>query len=245
MFERVGDHRKIWAVIPAAGVGKRMGGSIPKQYLSIQQQSIIELTLNKLLSLSCIEGVVVAISSSDTLWPSIARRYAHRVHTVEGGRERCDSVLNALAYLNNKALVNPSANPQHFEDTWVMVHDAVRPCVHVKNIEALILQTHEQRCGGILAKPVADTLKRVSQGEIETTVDRTALWCAHTPQLFPLAQLHQALEACSEKGLAVTDEASSIEQLGGRVVIVQDRADNIKITHPDDLRLASLILQAE
>jgi 2-C-methyl-D-erythritol 4-phosphate cytidylyltransferase len=223
-----------WAVIPAAGVGKRMGGERPKQYLDLLGKTIIEHTLNRLLNHDAISGVVLAISSTDEYWPEIAERYqGANVHVASGGAERCHSVLNALSKLSQFAK----------DDDWVLVHDAARPCLSEKDLSKLIDTLCTDEVGGILGVPVSDTLKRVNgEGGIETTVDRSNIWRALTPQMFRLAILKNALEGALNSGVLVTDEASAIEWLNLNPKMVEGSPENIKITLPQDLWLAECYL---
>ncbi|WNO10350.1 2-C-methyl-D-erythritol 4-phosphate cytidylyltransferase [Teredinibacter sp. KSP-S5-2] len=230
----------IWAVVPAAGVGKRMASDVPKQYLTLAGHTVLDTTLQKLFGLDAVSNIVVAVSDEDEYWPDSQFASHPDIYRVSGGKERSDSVLSALRYIAN-----------HVEDmssTWVLVHDAARPCFSPVKVNELIATCTMNNMGGILAAPVADTVKRAPETgdkiiEIEKTEDRDQLWLAHTPQFFPLGALHSALEACLQQGLPVTDEASAIEAVGGRSLIVADRRDNIKITVPEDLYWAQHILK--
>lgn len=212
-----------------------MGAEIPKQYLPLAGRTVLEVTLEKLLDMDQLEGVVVAIGATDIHWQKTSLVNHPKVFICLGGRERSDSVLNALKFVADYAT--------DVRDTWVMVHDAARPCVSVEKIETLMDLCLTENCGAILAAPVADTLKRVTHGnQVIATEDRSKLWQAHTPQMFRLDKLQAALEFCTERRLPVTDEASAVEQVGGRVLIASDRRDNIKVTMPEDLAWAEFIL---
>lgn len=229
----------VWVIIPAAGRGARMGSDIPKQYLPLAGKTLLQVTLDKMLTLPSLAGVVLALGPDDQHWRQTAMPAS--VHRVTGGAERADTVLNALNYLEEQGV-----NPQH----WVLVHDAARPCVQPAAIARLRLAVEQARlegraAGGILAKPVADTLKLTNASVIRSTVDRSQLWQAHTPQMFRLGHLQRALRVASQQSLAMTDEASAIEQQGGQVIVVEDRRDNIKVTHPEDLPLAEMILRLQ
>lgn len=221
---------KFWAVVPAAGVGKRMGADSPKQYLPLLGQTILERTLDRLLSHPLISGVIVAISKDDEYWPEIAPRYQDKnLHVAPGGEERCHSVLNGLQYLQSLAS----------DKDWVLVHDAARPCLSEADINKLIDSLCNDNVGGILGIPVADTIKRVGANNyIEATVDRCGLWRALTPQMFRLVQLYDALSSALKEGVLVTDEASAIEWAGMMPRMVEGSPENIKITLPQDLWLA-------
>ncbi len=228
----------LWAVVPAAGTGSRMDAETPKQYLPLAGSTVLELTLQKLLRLKQLAGVVVAINAADVYWQKTALVNHPKVFICPGGDERSASVLNALKFVSEYRAEQSSP--------WVLVHDAVRPCVCLEKVEALIELCFSQNTGGILAAPVLDTLKQVNQRSIVTrTLDRSSLWQAHTPQVFPLATLRSALEFCIEKQHAVTDEASAIERAGGRVMILSDRRDNIKVTLPEDILMAEFILKQQ
>ena len=219
---------KIWGVLPAAGIGRRMGAAIPKQYLTVHGQTIIEYSLQCLLSHPRIQKVVVVVAAHDTHWPSIEIKVPQdRVLVVQGGAERCHSVYAGLLAL--AAIAQP--------EDWVLVHDAVRPCVKLKDINRLISGVENHPSGGLLALPVRDTLKVTdAQGKVTGTLDRTWIWQAQTPQMFRLGELTVALQQAIHSGHPVTDEASAIEFSGGLPVVIPGHIDNIKVTHPDDLR---------
>lgn len=227
----------LWAVVPAAGIGQRMQSDIPKQYLSLHGATVLELTLNRLLSVDAVKGLVIALQQHDEHWSSLQINSDKPVLVAEGGAERSDSVLNALHTL---------AQVDGFDETsdWVLVHDAVRPCVRVSDIESLIAEVGDNESGGLLALPVRDTMKRQGiEPVVQDTVDRQGLWHALTPQLFPYRLLCDALSKALEKGFTITDESSAMESAGFCPLLVQGHEDNIKITRPDDLRLAELYLQ--
>lgn len=233
-----GDAPRCWAVIPAAGVGSRMQSDRPKQYLPLAGRTVIEHSLDRLLSHPRISGGVVAISPNDEYWPELGYHSDKPLWQAPGGAERCDSVLNALEVLAQQAS----------DDDWVLVHDAARPCVRQQDIDELIRCCEQHALGGILAVPVRDTIKRalpVSNNKtpkIETTVDRSLLWQAQTPQMFRLKDLFKALSEALAKGAVITDEASAMEWAEKSPLLVEGHADNIKITHPEDLALAEYFL---
>ncbi len=228
---------QFWSVVPAAGVGLRMGGVLPKQYLKLGKQTIIEHTLNRLRNHPLISGVVLVISSEDPHWQQLQLpECATPLWIAEGGAERCHSVLNGLDKLQEFAS----------DDDWVLVHDAARPCLRSTDINKLIegLQCHS--VGGLLGLPVADTIKQVGDdGMIIKTVDRRALWRALTPQMFRVGLLKKALKHALSKEYMVTDEASAVEFYGYCPLMIEGSADNIKITHPNDLSLAETFLQQQ
>lgn len=225
---------RIVAVIPAAGVGSRMQADRPKQYLKLGDKTILEHTTESLLSHPKIERVVIAISADDAYFDSL-HLSSKRITVVEGGKERADSVLNGIASLS--------------ENTWALVHDAARPCIEEADITALLDVMHnDDVVGGILASPVRDTMKRAlatndSVEIIAHTEERTNLWHALTPQLFPAGLLKQALQDGLEKGANITDEASAMELAGHKVAMISGSPANIKVTHPADLPLAEFYLR--
>ena len=228
---------RYWAVVPAAGVGARMKAARPKQYLPLGGRTVIEQTLSRLCAHPRIDGVVVALGSEDGYWPDLGFRCDKRLETVDGGNERCHSVLNALARLSS------------FGDDrdWVLVHDAARPCLRAEDVDHLIERVESSGAvGGLLAVPVRDTMKRSDDaGGVERTVERANLWHALTPQMFRLGALRDALNGALEAGGLVTDEASAMEWAGHRPLLVEGRADNLKITRPEDLALAEFYLQLQ
>ncbi len=227
------DNAKYWVVIPAAGVGARMGVDKPKQYITFDNKTIIEYTIDCFLHRNEIEKIVVAISSKDEYWPDLAISKNKKILTAPGGNERYQSVLNSLHALAGKAK----------EDDWVLVHDAARPCLNQSAIDRLIknLKTHE--VGGILALPCRDTMKRVNeQGEIVKTVERQSLWHAQTPQMFKYRKLVNAIEEALQDNVIVTDESMAIERIGYQPLIIEGHHENIKITHKDDLQYLELYL---
>ena len=236
---------KVWVVIPAAGIGKRMQSDIPKQYLTINDKTILEHTLNCFTSHPDVAGIIVILSSDDYYWKKIklsAEASKKPLYTVEGGKERSDSVMQGLDYL---AMVE-----RLDEKSWVMVHDAARPCLLKKDIDRLLSIRSDSCVGGILASPVRDTMKRALVGEnagkniISQTESRENLWHALTPQLFRLGEVKEALETCLEKGIVITDEASALEAMDKQVELVEGSSNNIKITQAADLELATLLLLA-
>ncbi|MGF1693604.1 2-C-methyl-D-erythritol 4-phosphate cytidylyltransferase [Photobacterium kagoshimensis] len=222
--------QQLTAVVPAAGVGSRMAADRPKQYLSIAGKTILEHTIDRLLTHPSIQHVVIAISPSDPYFADLALGQDPRITVVDGGAERADSVFAGLAQV-------PS-------DSWVLVHDAARPCLRQDDLQNLIAAAVQSECGAILAAPVRDTMKRGngSQG-IASTVDRSDLWHALTPQMFKAGELREALQTALREGATVTDEASALEHCGKTPCLVKGRADNIKVTQPEDLALAEFYLQ--
>ena len=222
---------KLLGVIPAAGSGQRFSKTELKQYLNIAGQTVLEHSVNALYQLP-LENCVIAISANDTYASQI--QYAHPVQFCIGGKERMDSVFAALQHLHGFADKND----------YVLVHDAARPCLHQSQIEAIASFCETGQDAAIIAVPVRDTLKKSKENqEIETTIDRSALWQAQTPQIIKYGVLYQALQHAIQNHFLVTDEASALEHLDIPVKLLEGRSDNIKITYPDDLDFATLILQ--
>jgi 2-C-methyl-D-erythritol 4-phosphate cytidylyltransferase len=228
-------HSNIWAVVPAAGAGRRMSNNIPKQYLPLGEKTVLEHSLDALLACRQLAGVVVVLSEDDVYWQDIQPRYLdQQLETATGGAERCHSVLNGLLQLDGRAA----------EDDWVLVHDAARPCVRQTDIDRLITTLSTSTDGGLLGVPVADTMKQVdSENCITATVARESLWHAYTPQMFRKGMLQSALQLAIDNVRLVTDEASAMELAGYQPCMVQGQRDNIKITVPSDLELAAFYLQ--
>ena len=230
---------RYWAVVPAAGAGKRMGSTVPKQYLQILGQPILQHTLTRLLEAEMLAGIMVALGHEDGYWhDQIPARHDPRIMTTTGGAERTDSVLCALEALS----------PLAHENDWVLVHDAARLCITVDDIRRLItmVTTHASAPGGILAVPVSDTLKQVGDDlTIADTPDRSHIWRAFTPQMFRIGALKKVLLSARQEGYVVTDDASAFELAGERPLIVEGRPDNIKVTRPEDLALAAFYLEQQ
>jgi 2-C-methyl-D-erythritol 4-phosphate cytidylyltransferase len=230
------NSEKIWAVVPAAGTGSRIGGEIPKQYLDLNGKKLIEHTLDRLANHPRIAGIVIAISGQDQYWNSIKLPDKAAVIDVEGGAERHHSVLNGLDKLSEMIAGND----------WVLVHDAARPCIRREDITRLIDTVMDHPVGGILGVPAADTMKRVDEhNRIVDTVTRSGLWHAQTPQMFRLDQLVTAIRHAMDINAPITDEAGAIELQGLAPLMVEGHRDNIKITEPQDLMHAAIYLEQQ
>jgi 2-C-methyl-D-erythritol 4-phosphate cytidylyltransferase len=230
---------RFWAVVPAAGAGRRFGGPVPKQYLKLGGRPVIDHSLATLLEHPACDGCVVALSAEDGWWRQTVHSTHPRVWRVAGGAERSDSVANALDALSERA-----------EDAaWVLVHDAARPCLTRADLDHLLGALSDESVGALLAVPVHDTVKAAASDgalpRVARTVPRHELWRAYTPQAFPLGRLRRALARAREQAVAVTDDASAIEHLGLRPALVEGRADNLKITQTDDLALAEFFLERQ
>ncbi len=230
--------RQFVAVVPAAGVGKRMQANCPKQYLLINEKTVLEHTVERLLSHPLINQVIISLGENDEYFPRTSLASNNNVQTVTGGKERVDSVLAGLMAID----VN------HFP--WVLVHDAARPCVSHDDISMLISKCIEKQVGGLLAAPVRDTMKRskvteLSENQVSATVDREKLWHALTPQMYQTKQLKEAIINGLHSDTVLTDESSAIEFANLPSLLVSAGSENIKITHPDDLALAAFFLSKQ
>ena len=228
-------NESITAIVPAAGVGSRMKADRPKQYLTLLGQTVLEHTVTKLLSHPLINQVVIAISDDDPYYSTLALANHDQIVRVSGGAERAGSVLSALNYVC-----------QNSHSEWVLVHDAARPCFRLDDVSKLIDTATHHEVGAILASPVRDTMKRANdEQDIDHTVERVALWHALTPQMFRAEPLKHALSTALQQNVTITDEASAFEWLGHSPALVAGRADNIKITQPEDLTLAEFYLRRD
>jgi 2-C-methyl-D-erythritol 4-phosphate cytidylyltransferase len=228
----------IWAVVPAAGSGSRMQAGVPKQYLPLVGRPILFHTLERLCTWPRLHGVWVGITAGDKHWLALRKECAQLPRfrgAYDGGAQRAETVLNGLRAVSAEAK----------DDDWVMVHDAVRPCIRHGDLDHLVEAVREAD-GGLLALPVTDTVKRADgEGRVLDTVPRAGLWRALTPQMFRLGRLRLALEQALARDEEITDEAAAIERLGDRPRVVAGQPDNIKITLPADLALAELYLKRQ
>ncbi|MCP4471258.1 MAG: 2-C-methyl-D-erythritol 4-phosphate cytidylyltransferase [Gammaproteobacteria bacterium] len=222
----------VWAIIPAAGSGSRMGGSTAKQYLAFQGKTVIEHCLDRLLSHADIDGAVVVLSEDDDHWDKLAYASNKPMFTAIGGSERQHSVYNGLTTLQHRC----------GNDVIALVHDSVRPLVSHADLGNVIDAARHNEAGAILATAVADTLKLQNERmEIASTMSREHLWRALTPQVFHLAPLLNALKRAIDDAVAITDDAQAVEMIGYAPTLVSGSADNFKITSPGDLELAEMI----
>lgn len=230
------DRPQCWLAIPAAGIGSRYGGGLPKQYQPLAGDTLIGRVLEVFTGIEQIAGITVALSAEDQYWSQFRYHDRFQVNTVIGGDERCDSVLQCLRALKE------GAHP----DDWVLVHDVARPCISADDVSKLIESLIDDEVGGLLAVRVVDTLKREDpNGRVQQTVDRSGIWRAQTPQMFRLGMLCDALEAALADNVIVTDEAAAIEYMGYQPQLVEGPESNIKVTVPSDLTLASFYLNAQ
>ena len=239
---------RYWLVMPAAGAGQRFGAQLPKQYAPLAGRTVIEWALAPFLADAHCVGVRVVLAGGDAQWARVAARLdaraprtpeqPPRLVSATGGAERSRSVRNGLAALAGHA------GPED----WVLVHDAVRPCLDATDLERLLDALEHHPLGGLLAVPAADTLKRAANGAREDephvveTVEREALWRALTPQMFRYGRLCAALDEAHAAGRSPTDEAQALEWQGEHPRLIAGAAGNLKITTSADLTLAAAVL---
>ena len=223
------DSPRLYALVPCAGVGERSGATGPKQYAALAGSSLVAHTLAALSQVARLTQTLVVLSPDDTAFETHAPAYAGWV-ARNGGATRAQTVANGL-----RALTERGAR----EHDWVLVHDAARCLVRAEWIDALIDACVDDDVGGLLAMPLADTLKAEREGRAVSTIDRHAKWQAQTPQMFRLKTLRDALAAAQH----VTDEASAIEAAGHAPKLVACGMENFKITWPQDFDLAERLLR--
>jgi 2-C-methyl-D-erythritol 4-phosphate cytidylyltransferase len=223
-----------FALIPAAGIGARMGGERPKQYMQLGGKPMLRHVLDTFVASPAITHTFVVVGADDGYIEDMMSGAPHITERAtilyEGGATRHESVLNGLHAIR----------AQVRDEDWILVHDAARPGLTGSLIDKLICSLREDSTGGLLAMPLVDTLKRSGTDvRVDTTVPRDCLWTAQTPQMFRYALLRQALESVDE----VTDEASAVEALGLRPKLVEGSLRNFKVTLPQDALLAELFLE--
>lgn len=224
------------ALIPAAGSGSRMGNELPKQYLSLNNKPMIYHAINTLCHSQLTARILVVLAPNDNEWSQYDwSEFSEKLIVLNcGGITRAESVLNGLIAAKQKNLVDAN--------DWILVHDAARPCLTSDQLEKLINELADDKVGGLLAVPVADTLKRSdAENRITHTESRENLWQAQTPQMFRYDLLTKALH--NTTNISITDDASAIEALGFHPKLVLSDAYNFKVTYPQDLALAELIIQ--
>jgi len=221
------------AVIPAAGSGSRMGQILPKQYLTVGERPLLYYAIARFCTHPAIDRVCVNLAPDDNRFETYDwKPFSAKLESLyAGGESRAATVLNALERMAGHAR----------PDDWVLVHDAARPCLSAQMLDRLVSEVGDDRSGGLLAIPVADTLKRASEDRRSIrTESRTGLWQAQTPQMFRYELLLRALRSCDLE--QATDEAAAVEALGFQPKLVQSDVTNLKVTHAQDLALAELIL---
>lgn len=244
IISEVSKESSVWVVIPAAGSGQRMNSEIPKQYLKIHSKTILEHTIDCFLQSNSIAGIVIVLSPDDQYWQSLniqSNTFSKPIYTIEGGSDRSSSVSNGLAFLEEVGGIATKS--------WVMIHDAARPCLSQTDLNSLLNISETDSIGGLLATPVRDTMKRAVNNQendssiaVAHTEYRDNLWHALTPQMFHLGALRAALRHCVDQGLDITDECSAMEHVGEHPTIVECINNNIKITQANDIKLAEFLL---
>jgi 2-C-methyl-D-erythritol 4-phosphate cytidylyltransferase len=225
------------AIIPAAGIGERVGANKPKQYLTIGGRTILGLTLDKFLNFDPVELVVIVVSPNDQYLANLRYIENAKIVVIDGGNERVESVNNALSYLFDNGLP---------DDTAVMIHDAARPCVTHEDMVRLIETFNQNQKACFLALPVADTLQQLDDEQrVLGPLDRRNIVRALTPQMARFADFKHAVESAVINKLPITDDVSALVAAGQDVQMVIGRADNIKITVADDLALAEFYLRQQ
>jgi len=223
---------QIHVLIPAAGQGTRYGGANLKQYLPVRGKSVLAHSIGVFQFHPMVSSITVILAEDDQWFESAVGLLATKVNTVTGGETRAHSVRNGLRFIAEN----------YSDDDWALVHDAARPCLSASRLEKFLEQGLQSADGAILAVPVGDTLKRAGESrEIIATVDRSDLWAAQTPQLFKAAILADAIDAAHAAGRELTDEASAMEFVGIKPLLVLGSAANIKITHASDLAIAEAL----
>ncbi len=228
---------KCWVVIPAAGIGERVGSSIPKQYLQIAGKTVLQHAISPFVGNGRIAGITVALHPEDTHFSTLEMNATtcDKIHSVIGGETRAHSVLNAL----------DSIEAQLAKDDFVLVHDAARPCLSNNDLDLLIDACLTHEVGGIIGSRVADTIKHVENNNIVSTLDRENIWRAYTPQMFKFGLLQSAIQKAFKDNIYITDEASAIEYIGYQPCMIEGDARNIKVTTAEDISLAEIFLQEE
>ena len=225
-----------WAIIPAAGIGRRFGSGTPKQYFQVAAKSVLQHSIDCVLSAPQIKAAVVCVAEDDPFWEKQPSSQASRVHSIIGGASRAKSVSNGIEFLATKAQV----------DDWVLVHDAVRPLLPEASLQNLIGHCYETQRGAILASAVVDTLKQVdAQERVLATLDRSSIWQAETPQMFRFGELRSALSSALAANINITDEASAMELAGYPIDVVASKSNNFKLTTREDLPLLEFLMQAK
>ena len=227
------DTPRSFALVPCAGVGARAGTDGPKQYATLAGQAVVAHTLDALLAVPALAATLVVLAPDDTQFESHAPRFhGPRAWLARcGGATRAASVAAGLLALRERGAS---------DDDWVLVHDAARCLLQPAWVQRLIDACQDDAVGGLLALPLADTLKVAALGRVDCTLERDCKWLAQTPQMFRLGLLQRAL---LQAGEGVTDESSAIEALGLRPLLVAGEFENLKLTWPADFALAARLLE--
>ncbi len=224
---------KVFALVLAAGQGTRIGDALPKQYLPVGGRPMMFHSIEAIAAVSRVERLFVVLSPLDRHWGE--HDWSTLPEKIEatfcGGAHRAESVLNTLKFLEGRVA----------RDDWVLVHDAARPCILTELVEQFLDEVGDDQVGGLLAVPLADTLKRADELQrVSETIPRTGLWRAQTPQMFRYGMLRAGLE----KKPKATDEAEAVESTGyNSPRLVQGESTNIKVTFAEDIQVAEMILE--
>ena len=223
---------RLFALVPCAGVGARSGAALPKQYVPIGARAMVAHTLAALAAVERLAATLVVLAPDDERFEQHVPDFAGNRAWVArcGGPTRAATVAQGLDELSRRGAR---------DDDWVLVHDAARCLLTPDWVDRLIDACLDDAVGGLLALPLADTLKDEREGRVAATVDRHGKWAAQTPQMFRLGLLRQALTGA---GSAVTDESSAIESLGLAPLLVPGAVENFKVTYPADFALAARLL---
>jgi 2-C-methyl-D-erythritol 4-phosphate cytidylyltransferase len=226
---------KVFAIVPAAGQGTRIGDAVPKQYIPVAGKPMMFHSIETLAAVPRIGSVCVVLSPLDRHWGEHDwSAFPEKIEPVfAGGAHRAETVRNALDHLG----------PRLAPDDWVLVHDAARPCIARELVEQFLDEVGDDPVGGLLAMPLADTLKSADERQrVATTIPRLNLWRAQTPQMFRASLLRRGLEARPD----ATDESQAVESVGHSAPrLVQGETTNIKVTFAEDLFLAEVILRRQ
>jgi len=222
---------RFFGLIPAAGAGSRFGGDLPKQYQPLRGRTVLAYAIDTLLDETPLSRVYVVHAQGDRRCANVTGGNKRIVPLACGGSSRAETVKNALAALRGELR----------DDDWILVHDAARPCLPKEALRRLLRDVADDDVGGLLAIPVADTLKRAGDdGRVASTEPREGLWQAQTPQMFRFGVLWDAYKA--NRALESTDEAQAVERLGLKPRLIAGSTLNIKITYSPDLAVAAAIL---
>ncbi len=239
--------RKCHALLPTAGTGSRLGGELPKQFQQMAGRPMLSYALDAFIQSPHIESIWVGVAPGFIDNPILKNlvKTSKPIHFLPtGGPTRQETVRNTLGALLDSGIEN---------DDWVLVHDAARPGITAALIDKLVSAVHASNSGGILAVPLADTLKQADLDSViagnlphsEKTIPREHLWQAQTPQMFPLKNLHDALEDAIRQEADITDEASAMELSGIKPLLIEGATRNFKVTHPADWELMQLLLSVD
>ena len=225
---------RYWLVVPAAGIGVRMRGEVPKQYLPLLGRTVLAAALQPFADWGQLSGTCLALRPDDAHYATIEDTLPLNCDRVAGGEQRMESVFNGLTSLRDQA----------DDRDWVLVHDAVRPCLAQSDLQNLVNQIGGDDVGGLLAIRAGDTLKQDDgEARVKRTENRDQIWQAQTPQIFRFGIVFEAISRAASAGTDFSDESSAVEALGHRPHLVECRSNNMKITWPEDLRVAESILE--